>query len=121
MRRALSISLIVFFWLPALVALAPGSDDVRLPYCCRRQGAHHCAMDSARTTSETAVKAPSRCSQFPSAIPATVAPAFVAPAVPAPWPALQSAILSRVLRRDAARSARLRAQVDRGPPSFELA
>jgi hypothetical protein len=126
MRRALSISLILLFWLPAFAALMPGSEDVRLPYCCRRQGAHHCAMDSARNsdlpgTSGPALKAPSRCPQFPGSLPATVAPVFVASAVPAQWPAVASGIYSSVARREAARAGRLRAQLDRGPPFSALA
>jgi len=117
MRRALSISLIFLFWLPALVALVPGSEDLRLPYCCRRQGVHHCAMDEAQPgVSSPAVKASSRCPAFPSALPATIAPAFVHAAPSMPLPAIRSAIISRVARREAARAARLRAQVDRGPP-----
>ena len=122
MRRALSISLILLFWLPALVALAPGGTDARLPYCCRRQGAHHCAMDSAQSgQAGPGFKAPFRCPAFPLALPATVAPVFVTVAAPIKGPALRSAIISPVLERSAARSARLRAQVDRGPPSSEFA
>ena len=122
MRRALSISLILLFWLPALVALAPGSGDVRLPYCCRRQGSHHCAMDAVQSgVSGPGFKAPSRCPAFPSVPPATIAPVFVASAAPSPWPTLRSAIITRVLGLQAARAARLRAPVDRGPPSSEFA
>jgi len=122
MRRALSISLILLFWLPAFAALLPGSEDVRLPFCCRRQGPHHCAMDSAdHGASGPAFRAPSRCPQFPSALPATVAPIFVATAAPAVWSALTSAVYSPVARREAARAGRLRAQLDRGPPFSTLA
>ena len=44
MRRAISIFLILFFWLGPLETLLPGGEDARLPACCRRHGAHHCAM-----------------------------------------------------------------------------
>ena len=122
MRRALSISLIVLFWLPALSALMPGSEDLRLPYCCRRQGAHHCAMNSDWSgASGPAVKAPSHCPQFPGVLPATIASVFVAAAAPAQSPVLASGLCSSVARREAARAGRLRAQLDRGPPSFALA
>jgi hypothetical protein len=122
MRRALSISLILLFWLPAFAALLPGSEDVRLPFCCRRQGAHHCAMDSAdHGSSGPAFKAPTRCPQFPSVLPATVAPVFVAATVPAVRPALTAGMYSSVARREAARAGRLRAQLDRGPPFSALA
>ena len=122
MRRALSISLILLLWMPALAALLPGSEDVRLPFCCRRQGVHHCAMDSGQDAgSGHAVKATSRCSQFPAVPPATIARVFVAATAPAHWPALVSGVHSSVARREAARAGRLRAQLDRGPPGSELA
>jgi hypothetical protein len=126
MRRALSISLILLLWLPAVAAVLPGNGEARLPFCCRRSGVHHCAMDAETNSAQNSnsgltVKAPSRCEQFPGAIPATVSPAFVATASPSHWPALTAGIYSRVARRDAARAGRLRAQLDRGPPSLALA
>ena len=118
MRRALSISLILLLWLPALVALMPGSEGARLPYCCRRQGTHHCAMDSAESgASGPAFKAPSHCPHFPGSLPATIAPVFVAVAPPGQWPALASGMYSSAARREAAYAGQLRAQLDRGPPS----
>lgn len=126
MRRALSISLILLLWLPAVAAVLPGNGEARLPFCCRRSGAHHCAMDAETTSAQTvnsgpSVKAPSRCEQFPSAVPATISPVFVTASAPAHWPALTAGVYSRVARRDAARAGRLRAQLDRGPPSLALA
>ena len=126
MRRALSISLILILWLPAIAAMLPGNGEARLPFCCRRSGAHHCAMDDETSSvqngnSSLTVKAPSRCAQFPGAIPATLSPVFVTASAPSHWPALTAGIYSRVARRDAARAGRLRAQVDRGPPSLALA
>jgi len=44
MRRGFSIFLILFFGLGPLSATIPGSEDINLPPCCRRHGAHHCAM-----------------------------------------------------------------------------
>ena len=44
MRRGFSIFLILFFGLGPLSALVDGSEDAGLPACCRRHGAHHCAM-----------------------------------------------------------------------------
>ena len=44
MRRALTIFLILNLWLGPLAAILPASDESRLPPCCRRHGAHHCAM-----------------------------------------------------------------------------
>jgi len=44
MRRGFSIFLVLFFGLGPLSALIDGSEDASLPPCCRRHGAHHCAM-----------------------------------------------------------------------------
>lgn len=44
MRRGFSIFLVLFFGLGPLSALMDGSENASLPPCCRRHGAHHCAM-----------------------------------------------------------------------------
>jgi hypothetical protein len=44
MRRGFSIFLILFFGLGPLSALVDSSEDAGLPSCCRRHGAHRCAM-----------------------------------------------------------------------------
>jgi hypothetical protein len=44
MRRGFSIFLILFFGLGPLSALVDSSADAGLPACCRRHGAHHCAI-----------------------------------------------------------------------------
>lgn len=44
MRRAFSIFLVLFFGLGPLSAFVDGVEDAGLPPCCRRHGAHHCAM-----------------------------------------------------------------------------
>src|SRR5215472_15155138 len=125
MRRVLSMSLILLFWLPAVSALLPGAADVRLPFCCRRQGAHHCEMAAIAgglmDHSGPALTAPSHCPLFPASLPATTSPVFAAGGAKADWPALASSMVSRVARREAARAGRLRAQLDRGPPSPTLA
>src|SRR5579871_706139 len=99
MRRALSISLILLLWLPALAALIPGIEDERLPFCCRRQGAHHCAMGAAEATAPTVgsgadVSARSVCPQFPATPAATIAPACVPVSSAASGPALVAAVYS---------------------------
>lgn len=122
MRRVLSISLILLLWMPTLAALLPGSEDVRLPFCCRRHGAHHCGMDAGDGGVQSpAIKAPSRCTQFPAALPATTAPVFVAAAIGTELPAPVSGMYTSVARREAADAGRLRAQLDRGPPASALA
>jgi hypothetical protein len=126
MRRALSISLILLLWLPAVAALLPGAGEARLPFCCRRQGAHHCAMDANGAAAPSdgsgrAVSAPSLCSQFPSTPAVTTSRVFVPVARPASGPALLLVVHSPGPSRDAARAGRLRAQLDRGPPASAIA
>jgi|SRR5579872_4050171 len=78
MRRSLSILFSLFFALGPLVALFGEDYDARLPACCRRHGAHHCAMSSDAPDRATASNtgpshffaAPSRCPLYPHATPA---------------------------------------------------
>jgi len=72
MRRGFSILLLALYVLGPLGAVLPGAEDSKLPACCRRHGAHHCAMAdaaaarmAAEDSSETAFSAPSHCPLFP--------------------------------------------------------
>ena len=49
MRRAFSILLVLLFGAGPLSFAFSASDDISLPACCRRHGAHHCAMDGDRS------------------------------------------------------------------------
>ena len=68
MRRAPAVLLIGLFslWLisPALIA---SSEESNLPACCRRDGRHHCAMDTVRSDSSGPAMQGTRCSFFPVA------------------------------------------------------
>jgi len=124
MRRVLSISLILLLWLPAVAALLPSAGEERLPFCCRRQGVHHCAMDPSHAQSDGSgrtVSAPSLCSQFPSTPAVTTSRAFVPGTRAATGPALLLVVYLPGASRDAARPGRLRAQLDRGPPASAIA
>ncbi len=72
MRRPLAILLVLFFVLGPLQAVLQGSDESRLPACCRRNGAHHCEMNQdMRAALERAIgstpafSAPATCPSFP--------------------------------------------------------
>jgi len=67
MRRALSILLMLLFGAGPLSFAFNLSDDISLPACCRRHGAHHCAMDAKQSQSApgNTTKARSRCGQYP--------------------------------------------------------
>src|ERR1700756_2099163 len=82
MRRALSILLVLFLGLGPLAATLRGSDDARLPICCRRNGSHHCAMSDeslariiqAAFGATPVLGAPAHCPQYPGSAPATISP-----------------------------------------------
>ncbi len=72
MRRPLAIMLVLFFALGPLQGVLQASDESRLPACCRRNGAHHCAMNQdMRAALERAIgstpafTAPATCPSFP--------------------------------------------------------
>jgi hypothetical protein len=125
MRRALSILLVLAFGLGPLAPSLDLSGDASLPPCCRRHGAHHCAMAmrmaasaaSAPSDASPAVSAPLTCPNYPG-------PAAL---MTGPTPAILSAALRLPpLRGDlyaaAARLNRLRSRpgvthAGRGPPT----
>ena len=72
MRRPLAILLMLFFALGPLQGVLQASDESRLPACCRRNGAQHCAMSQdMRAALERAIgstpafTAPATCPSFP--------------------------------------------------------
>lgn len=127
MRRALSILLVLFFSLGPLAATLGASEDASLPACCRRQGAHHCAMTMGMAAAmadaasgKTVFKAPSACPAFPGYAATTSVPhALLASCVG--LPALLAHPHSPASGRAAARLSQIRTRVGRGPPATTLA
>jgi len=128
MRRLLSFLLVLFFSLGPLAATLEASDDARLPACCRRHGAHHCAM-TARTaammaqgaSSETIVTAPATCPAFPGNTAARTTVPHALNAVAAHLPALIAETHSPASARSAARISQVRTRSGRAPPASSLA
>ncbi len=126
MRRLFSILLVVFFGLGPLAITLQGSDDPRLPACCRRGGAHHCSMDDAalariiHDSGAPAISAPSHCPLYPLSAPAAIASVHALAVLRAPSIALclQSCLLP-AQRVHALRSQALSRAV-RGPPDIFL-
>ena len=128
MQRALSILLILFFGLGPLAVTLSAADDSRLPACCRRHGAHHCAMSpqmaaqmadmtSASDPSTPNIKAPSTCPYFPGyTVTVNTTTLAVAPA-PLSLPNLMAEPHSPAAGRAAARVSQLRTRANRGPPT----
>lgn len=85
MRRPLSILIVALFILAPLSVLLPGSAESQLPACCRRHGAHHCAMDTALAATPAGTPqftAPARCPLYRTGNPAPT-PVFTLLCAPA--------------------------------------
>ena len=127
MRRALTIFLILNLWLGPLAAILPASDESRLPPCCRRHGAHHCAMAARMaalmdmaTSGKPILTAPKTCPLFPgyTALLPSVIPALAAS--PVSLPVLLAHSHSPAAGRAAARVSQRLHRAGRGPPATIL-
>jgi hypothetical protein len=84
MRRGISILLALMFGLGPLSSTLPGAEDASLPACCRRDGAHHCAMAArmaamiaaVESDANTSVTAPTTCPYYPGPAFALLLPAI---------------------------------------------
>jgi hypothetical protein len=115
MRRLLSILLVALFWAGPMSALLPANTDAQLPACCRRHGAHHCAMgrsDSAQPSAGHAFAAPAHCPLYHRSGPAT--PTFTAAAQPSLAQLPQASALTASTRTAVLH--RARSLSSRGPP-----
>lgn len=129
MRRVLSVLLSLLFCLEPIANLFPGSSESRLPACCRRHGAHHCAMSAHVMAirsqwvfgSAPFLTAPSRCPLFPAsnALPAstTLALSIYPSALPVPV----AQFLGYPASRAAVRLNHIRTHTGRAPPANSLA
>jgi hypothetical protein len=127
MRRILSIFFVLLFGLSPLSAALGAEEDTRIPACCRRLGAHHCAisMGRAATMAEAAsgrhiVKAPATCPLFPGYTAATASAPQALTASPLSLPSLLTQSHSPAASRAAARLSQIRTRASRGPPASFL-
>jgi hypothetical protein len=126
MRRALSISLILLFGFGPLAATLEAGDDAGLPACCRRHGAHHCAMSMSKAAAimDTApgkaiFTTPATCPEFPAAAATTASQAMTAESLG--LPALLAHAHTPQAARASARLSQIRTRAGRGPPNASLA
>jgi len=121
MKRILSILLMLVFGLGPLAEALPASTESRLPACCRRHGAHHCAMKTqALSSSAPSLALPSHCPYFPGPMAASTTQlhAMATGAIGLPM-RLAQACLPAAGFADAQMS-RLRTRSGRDPPSSLL-
>ena len=124
MRRFVSIFMILLFWLGPLATILPANAESRLPACCRRHGAHHCALsaemaakaEDASPGSTPVLTAPLHCPNFPDAIAATTTPVHALAASSVNLPVLLATAHSPEASRTAARLSQIRTRAGRGPP-----
>ena len=126
MRRTLCMFLILSFWLGPLAAILPANSESRLPACCRRHGAHHCAMSAdmaAQVASGSApmLTAPSHCPSYPGSVVPSTEPVQALAASPAGLPALLAEPRLPSASRAAGRLSQIRTHAGRGPPAFGIA
>jgi hypothetical protein len=123
MRRGFSILLILLFGLGPLSATVEADDDAHLPACCRRHGAHHCAMsmETAAATvqprSTPVVSAPLTCPYYPGCVAAITGPIQALAVAAVHIPALAVRSYRSAVAEMAAVSNPSRTHAGRGPPS----
>jgi len=127
MRRGFSILLILFFGLGPLSAMIDGTEDANLPACCRRNGAHHCAMNMQMAAimakiadPRPAFSAPLTCPLYPGPAITIMAPVHALTAAHAGPVFASTHSLAPVSARAAAHSSPSRAHSGRAPPVANL-
>ena len=128
MRRAVSLLLILFFGLGPLTATLQAQDDSRLPACCRRNGAHHCAMSDAMIAAmvralagKPVIGAPAHCPCYPGHNHATVASFYALAPRKSDLPALLQELHNSVFAGNTPRLVPTRTHSGRGPPTWLIA
>ncbi len=128
MWRGFSIFLILLFGLGPLAAALPGSEDARLPPCCRRHGAHHCAMAMRMAAIMAQAKAgrpfltaPLTCPLYPQHATVLNAPVHALAVALAGLPVLLTQPHTPATECAAARLGQPRTRAGRSPPFASLA
>jgi hypothetical protein len=127
MRRGFSIFLILFFGLGPLLAFVDGSEDASLPPCCRRHGAHHCAMAMRMAAMahlppdpRPAFNVPLTCPNYPGPSITILMPSHALTAAQANPHIAMTRSVARVFARKCVQESPSRAHAGRGPPAANL-
>jgi len=125
MRRALAIFLALTFGLGPCVALLQASEDTRVPICCRRNGAHHCAMSgeasapTAAAEQQTAptIAASTHCPDYPGSVPARITTVHALAPIQATILGLTAQRRRQIVSSPAANRNQVSTHTVRGPPA----
>jgi hypothetical protein len=127
MRRGFSIFMILFFGLGPLSAFIDGSEDASLPPCCRRHGAHHCAMAMRMAAMahlppdpRPAFNVPLTCPNYPGPSITILMPSHALTAAQANPHIAMTRSVARVFARKCVQESPSRAHAGRGPPAANL-
>jgi hypothetical protein len=124
MRKGFTIYLALFFFLGPLAAALPASQDAFLPSCCRRSGAHHCAMNmatimrmAAGMANSPAFSAPTTCPYYPGAAVMLLPVPHAMLTTPAALPALRARGVSIFLSSSPVPFTAIASPFGRAPPA----
>jgi hypothetical protein len=128
MRRGFSIFLILLFGLGPLSATISASEDANLPACCRRHGAHHCAMGQRAAEpmaemepgSAPVATAPQTCPDYPGSTAAILMAPHALRAEATHFPVPAAHIFKRASIRVKFSSSANQTHAGRGPPGANL-
>ncbi|MGA9068833.1 MAG: hypothetical protein WB424_01175 [Terracidiphilus sp.] len=123
MRRGLAIFLILFFGFGPVASALAATDESRLPPCCRRHGAHHCAMmarwRAQMDSGKPSVGAPSTCPLYPGFGPPSIASLDALIAAPA-QPTFSAQTHLFIAHWDSIQCSPVRTRAGRGPPASNI-
>lgn len=125
LRRTFCTILILILGVGPLALVFPANSDLRLPACCRRHGAHHCAMSAegasmlvrASSGHLPALTNRTQCPCFPDSIAASPVTVHALVAQQFCLPAPEAAPHSPAIRRATVHDTVLRSSGSRGPPA----
>jgi hypothetical protein len=125
MRRGLSIFLVLFFLLSPLASALDAGQDASLPACCRRHGAHHCAMEmqaasprpQAQSETTPVVSTPLTCPYYPGPATMMTGPAPALASRAAGLPATLEQTFAPTAWQSGALSHSATTHAGRGPPA----
>jgi hypothetical protein len=123
MRRVVGVFLILLFWLGPLAAVLPANAESRLPACCRRNGAHHCALSAAShpySGGSPVFADRSQCPSFPDSAAASTVSVHAMAASPARLPAPLARSYGLVAELAGALLSQPRSRAGRGPPASTI-